>query len=59
MGNFLNDEIQTVVLVWNRDDTEEVETIRREFAKYLEKDWIAFAVTSDGRKIQVYRFDSI
>ena len=54
----MEDSPHTIVMVWDRDDAQEVERIKKEFEEYLQKGWIAFAVTSDKQKIHVYKFDS-
>lgn len=56
-ADFLDDRTRIISLVWNKADAKEVERARRRFAEYLEKGWIAFVETADGRKTRVYKFD--
>ncbi len=53
----MDDNPHTIVLIWDRDDIQEVERIKKEFEEYLRKGWIAFTVTSNEKKILVYKFD--
>lgn len=53
----MEDSPRTIILVWNRDDDQEVERTKKEFEEYLRKGYIAFAVTSNKKKIHVYTFD--
>ena len=52
-----DDRVRTVVLAWDRRNAEEVERARRKFEEYMEKGWVAFEVTPENRKVQVYRFN--
>ncbi len=54
----MEDNFCTIVMVWDRDDAQEVEWIKKEFEEYLQKGWIVFAVASDKQKIHMYKFDS-
>lgn len=53
-----DDKVRTLVLKWDRCSAEEVERARRRFEEYMKKGWLAFRVTSDNRKVQVYAFDT-
>ena len=53
----MDDNPHTIVLIWDRDDIQEVERIKKEFEEYLQKGWIAFTVTPNEKKILVYKFD--
>ncbi len=55
--DLLEDRVDPIFLVWNRDNAREVEKIKKKFLYYLKKGWIAFAVTSNNRKIHVLKFD--
>lgn len=55
--DFLDDRTQTITLTWKRNNSKEVEIVQRRFTEYLEKGWIAFVVTPEGKKIQVHGFD--
>jgi len=51
------DGAPTVTVVWDSRNTEEVKKARRKFEEYMKKGRIAFAVTPENRKIQIYNFD--
>ena len=55
--DLFDDKAGIITLAWNKDDAKEVETAKSRFEEYLEKGFVAFTETPDGRKIRVYRFD--
>ena len=44
-------------VTWSKDDPEEVRRAEMVFRKYLMGGWIAYTVTSDKRKVQVFSFN--
>jgi len=44
-------------VAWSKDDAEEVRRAGEIFRKYLMAGWIAYTVTSDNRKVQVFSFN--
>lgn len=57
-ADFLDDRPRTISLTWSINDPGEVEMAKKKFIEYLEKGWIAFKMAPDGKKIQIYKFDS-
>ena len=53
-----DDKVRTLTLKWDRRSAEEVERAMKRFEEYIKKGWLAFRVTSDNRKVQVYMFDT-
>ncbi|MFQ6095052.1 MAG: hypothetical protein ACE5NN_02800 [Candidatus Bathyarchaeia archaeon] len=46
-----------IMLSWNSEDPEEAASAERTFREYTRKGWLAFVVTPDKRKKQVFSFD--
>lgn len=44
-------------VTWRMEDPEEISRAEELFKKYLMKGWIAYTVTSDKRKIQIFIFN--
>jgi thiamine monophosphate synthase len=44
-------------VTWSKSNPEEVSRAAEIFRKYLMAGWIAYTVTSDKRKVQVFNFD--
>ena len=44
-------------ITWSRSNAEEVRRAEDTFKKYLIAGWIAYTVTSDNRKVQVFSFN--
>jgi len=57
LEDFYDDRPHTITLSWKRNDSKEVEIVKRRFMEYLEKGWIAFIVTPEGKKTQVISFN--
>ena len=49
--------VKMVTLSWDKEDPEEIASAEKMFIKYIRKGWLAFQVTSDNRKRQVFSFD--
>ncbi|MFB0504950.1 MAG: hypothetical protein ACETWE_14120 [Candidatus Bathyarchaeia archaeon] len=49
--------VKMITLSWDREDPEEIASAEKMFIKYTRKGWLAFQVTSDNRKRQVFSFD--
>lgn len=44
-------------LSWNRENIKETALAEKIFREYVRKGWLAFVVTEDNRKKQVFIFD--
>jgi len=51
------ESVKMVTLSWDKEDPEEIASAEKMFIKYTRKGWLAFQVTSDKRKRQVFSFD--
>ena len=51
------ERVRMITLSWDKEDTEEIASAEEMFIKYIRKGWLAFQVTSDNRKRQVFSFD--
>ncbi|MEM2538391.1 MAG: hypothetical protein QXE38_03700 [Candidatus Methanomethylicia archaeon] len=45
------------VIVWNKENSEEVTFAREKFNEYLRRGWLAFIVTSEGKKVHILDFN--
>jgi len=46
-----------IMLTWNREDSEETALAKEAFIKYTRRGWLAFKITSDGKKKLIFTFD--
>jgi hypothetical protein len=46
-----------VMLSWNKENPIEIASAEKTFKEYTRKGWLAFIVTSDNKKKQVFTFD--
>lgn len=56
----LNEErfkFKKITLFWNKEDSEETASAERTFREYIRKGWLAFVVTPDNKKKQVFTFN--
>ena len=44
-------------LTWRMEDPKEVSFAKERFMEYVKAGWLAFAVTSENRRVQVFEFD--
>ena len=51
------ERLRRITLSWDKGDPEETASAEKVFTKYIRKGWLAFHVTSDNRKRQVFSFD--
>lgn len=50
-------KLRMITLSWNKEDPEEVASVENMFKEYTRKGWLAFALTLDNRKKQLFSFD--
>jgi len=53
----IEERARMITLSWDKEDPEEIASAGKMFIKYTRKGWLAFQVTSDNRKRQVFSFD--
>ncbi len=46
-----------ITLSWNKEDPEEVASAEKKFREYTRKGWLAFVVTTDNKKRQIFTFN--
>ncbi len=46
-----------ITLSWNKENPEELASAERMFREYTRKGWLAFVVTPDNEKKQVFSFN--
>jgi len=46
-----------ITLSWNKENPEDVASAEKTFSEYIRKGWLAFAVTSDNKKKQLFSFN--
>ncbi|MFQ6077250.1 MAG: hypothetical protein ACE5Z5_14150 [Candidatus Bathyarchaeia archaeon] len=46
-----------ITLSWNEEDPEEIASAEKAFREYTRKGWLAFVVTSDKKRKQVFTFN--
>jgi len=51
------ERFRMITLSWDKEDPEETASAQKMFIKYIRRGWLAFQVTSDNRKRQVFSFD--
>lgn len=51
------ERFRMITLTWDKEDPEETASAQKMFTKYIRSGWLAFHVTSDNRKRQVFSFD--
>ena len=47
---------ENIKISWNEKNTEEVEIAEKTFKRYIDEGWIAFSVTSDNKRVQIFTF---
>ena len=47
-----------VILTWDEESPEEIKSAEKTFNEYIRKGWLAFEVTADNRKKQIFAFDT-
>jgi hypothetical protein len=47
-----------ITLSWNKEDPEEVASAEKKFRKYTRKGWLAFVVTPENKKKQIFSFNA-
>jgi len=50
-------ERRPLTLTWRMEDQEEVSLAKKRFMEYLKAGWLAFAVTPENRRVQIFEFD--
>jgi hypothetical protein len=53
----LDEPLRRITITWNRENPEETEAARETFIRYIRRGWLAFKITSDGKKKLIFRFD--
>lgn len=53
----IEERARMITLSWDKEDPAEIASAEKMFTKYIRKGWLAFQVTSDNRKRQVFSFD--
>lgn len=51
------EQLKKITLTWNREDPKETEAARKKFVRYTRRGWLAFKITSDGKKKLIFNFD--
>ena len=51
------ESVRMIMLSWNKEDPEEIASAEKTFREYARKGWLAFVVTSDDKKKQVFTFN--
>ncbi len=51
-----SEEMKSIILSWNKENPEAVLEAEKEFIKYIRKGWMAFAVSSNDKKAQIFTF---
>lgn len=46
------------MMSWNREDPKDVASAEEMFKEYTRKGWLAFIVTTDNKKKQIFSFNS-
>lgn len=60
MPDIASSEDQSMItLSWNKENLEEIALAEKKFREYIHKGWVAFVVTSDNEKKQVFTFDPV
>lgn len=52
-----NGERKTITLKWEMEDLEDVGSAKEKFIDYVGAGWLAFALTSGNRRVQIFEFD--
>ena len=47
-----------VILTWNEKSTGEIDAAEKTFNEYVRKGWLAFKLTADNKKKQIFAFDT-
>ena len=50
-------ERRPITLTWKREDPKEVSLAKKRFTEYVKAGWLAFAVTPQNRRAQIFEFD--
>jgi len=50
-------ERKPITLTWKMGDPRDVSLAKERFMEYLKAGWLAFAVTSENKRIQIFEFD--
>ena len=47
-----------VILTWDEQSPGEIDAAEKTFNEYIRKGWLAFEVTADNKKKQIFAFDT-
>lgn len=50
-------ERRPITLTWKKEDPTEVDLVKERFIEYVKAGWLAFAVTPENRRVQIFEFD--
>jgi hypothetical protein len=50
-------ERRPITLTWKMEDSREVISAKERFTEYVKAGWLAFALTSENRRVQIFEFD--
>ena len=55
----MKENVQKIQISWNKENAEEVALAKKKFEEYIRQGWLAFTITSDNKKVQIFTFNPV